>query len=73
MSQKPPLTDEEIHAKLHEAWLTFMNQRGETDFGNNVILTVRRVLMTLQMSLMMKAEGVTAPDEISVPPSHDQP
>ena len=71
MSQKPPLTDEEIHAKLHEAWLTFMNQRGETDFGNNVILTVRRVLMTLQMSLVMKAEGVTDHDAPSTPPLPD--
>lgn len=73
MPEKPPLTDEDVHAKLHEAWLLFMNQRGETDFGNNVILAARRALFTLQMSLMVKAEGLKDQGEISDPSPLDQP
>ena len=73
MPEKPPLTDEEVHAKLHEAWLMLMNHRGETDFGNNVILAARKALFTLQMSLMVKAESLKDQDEISGPSPLDQP
>ena len=54
MSEKPPLTDEQVHAKLTEAWVALSREKAETEFGENVLKTARKVLFTLQMALMKR-------------------
>jgi len=69
MSEKPPLTDEQVYDALHNAWLMLGTEVGATEFGNNTLKAARLSLFTLQTTLMMKVEGIT--DQIpSEPSSH---
>lgn len=67
MPEKPPLTDEEIHALLGEVWVTLAREEGCTEFGNNTLKAARLSLFSLQMAMMMKAEAATdqMPSELS--------
>lgn len=59
-----PLTDLEVHDRLHEAFMLFSGQTGETGHGNTTIKTAHRVLMDLQIALMLieaKADGMPLP------------
>jgi hypothetical protein len=67
MSEKLPLTDEQVHSKLHEAWILLAKEAGATEFGNNTLKAARLALFTLQMTTMMKMEGLT--DQMPVEPS----
>lgn len=60
MSEKPPLTDEQVHEALHNAWMMLASEVGGSDFGNNTLKAARLSLFNLQMALMMKMEGVTS-------------
>jgi hypothetical protein len=59
MSAKPPLTDEQVHEALHNAWMMLASEEGSTEFGNNTLKAARLSLFTFQMTLMMKMEGAT--------------
>ena len=60
MKEKPPLSDREVHERLHEAWLLLAKEDGATEFGNNTLKAARLSLFTFQMTLMMKMEAPTA-------------
>jgi hypothetical protein len=59
MSEKSPLTDEQVHEALHNAWLMLASEAAETEFGNNTLKAARLSLFTFQMTLMMKMEAAT--------------
>ncbi len=59
MSEKPPLSDREVHEALHNAWLMLAREEGATEFGNNTLKAARLALFTYQMTLMMKTEAAT--------------
>lgn len=59
MSEKPPLTDSEVYEALHNAWIMLAREAGATEYGNNTLKAARLALFTLQMTMMMKMEGVT--------------
>jgi len=56
MSEKPPLTDSEIYDRLHEAYLLFNKQTGESSFGGNTIKAARLALLSLQAAMVKKSE-----------------
>lgn len=59
MSEKPPLSDEQVHEALHNAWLMLAREEGATEYGNNTLKAARLSLFTFQMTMMMKMEGTT--------------
>ncbi|TCV66281.1 hypothetical protein EDE09_11631 [Neorhizobium sp. S3-V5DH] len=59
MSEKPLLTDREIHSLLNDAWIMLAKESGATEYGNNTLKAARLALFTLQMTMMMKMEGIT--------------
>jgi hypothetical protein len=63
MSEKPPLTDEQVHSKLHEAWILLAKESGETEFGSNVLATARKVLFTLQAALVKRSDEARDRDD----------
>ena len=69
MSEKPPLTDEQVHEALHNAWMMLAAEAGATEFGDNTLKAARLSLFTFQMTLMMKMEGATGQTPAS-PASH---
>jgi hypothetical protein len=56
MSEKPPLTDDEIYDRLHAGWLSFANLKGETKMGDNTLKAARLALFTLQAGLVKANE-----------------
>ncbi len=68
MSEKPPLSDRDVHEALHNAWLMLANEEGATEYGNNTLKAARLSLFTFQMTMMMKMEGSTE-DQMPSPPS----
>ncbi|MET3585816.1 hypothetical protein ABID21_001925 [Pseudorhizobium tarimense] len=63
MSEKPPLTDDQVHAKLGEAWNLLARESGSSEFGNNVLATARKVLFTLQAALVKRSDDAKAQDD----------
>jgi hypothetical protein len=67
MSEKPPLSDREVHEALHNAWIMLAKEEGATEFGNNTLKAARLSLFSFQMAMMMKMEGTT--DQMPSEPS----
>lgn len=57
MSDKPPLTDEQIEARLGVALESIgYDSEGETELGNNSLKAARQVLLALKMAMLKKID-----------------
>ncbi|MAN77781.1 MAG: hypothetical protein CML24_11460 [Rhizobiales bacterium] len=57
MPDKPPLTDEQIEARLGVALDDIgYDSEGETELGQNSLKAARQVLLALKMSLLKKMD-----------------
>lgn len=57
MSKKPPLTDEQIEARLGVALDAIgYDSEGETELGQNALTASRQVLLALKMAMLKKMD-----------------
>lgn len=57
MPDKPPLTDEQIEARLGVALDSIgYDRQGETELGQNSLKAARQVLLALKMALLKKMD-----------------
>jgi hypothetical protein len=67
MSEKPPISDNEVYELLHRLWLQVAAEKGATEYGENTLKAARVSIFTLQAALLMKTEGVKDQTPLSPP------
>ncbi len=67
MPDEKPLTDNEAHTLLNEAWQLFSGKTGATVRAETALRTGERALLMLQIGLIAAAEAGT--DDPKKPPS----
>ena len=56
MVDKPPLTDEQIEARLGVALDNLGHETGATELGSNALRAARQVLLALKMAMLRKID-----------------
>ena len=57
MTDKSPLTDEQVEARLGVALNSIgYDSQGETELGNNTLRAARQVLLALKLALLKKLD-----------------
>lgn len=79
MSEKPPLSDDEVYERIHAALLALGRGDGATVRGDTTFKAARKALSVLQLGLLVSMENETAanaaikvPDGPSTLPPSDQ-
>lgn len=79
MSEKPPLSDDEVYERIHAALLALGRGDGATVRGDTTFKAARKALTVLQLGLLVSIEKGTAenaaikvPGEPSILPPSDQ-
>lgn len=62
------LSDEDVYALLHEAWLLFQNKTAATPLGRDVITVLSRQIEHMQRGMIGVMDGVTFPEPDEPPP-----
>jgi len=78
MSEKPPLTDDQVYERIHAALLALGREKAATVRGETSLKAARKALTLLQLGLLSAIEqssdknrAVKAPDEPSAPRPSD--
>jgi hypothetical protein len=78
MSEKPPLSDDEVYERIHAALLALGRGDGATVRGDTTFKAARKALSVLQLGLLVSMENGTevnaaikGPDETSTRPPSD--
>jgi len=69
MSEKPPLSDEDVYERLHAAWLALGREPGETNRGDTSIKTARQALVSLQLGLLASMDSGDKDNGVIIDPS----
>lgn len=67
MSEKPPLSDDEIYNLIHELWLRVAAERGATEYGENTLKAARVSLFMLNAAMVKRQEDATEAQTPSLP------
>lgn len=57
MSEKPPLSDEQVYDALHSAWLSLAAEKGATPQGDDVLKLARASLARCEVVLLTLEES----------------
>lgn len=70
MSQGPPISDDEVHRRLHAAREALGDEPGATVHGNTALAASRKALTLFQIAVLRVAEPeLTEPHSIEPQPS----
>ncbi len=79
MSEKPPLSDDEVYERIHAALLALGRESAATVRGETSLKAARKALTLLQLGLLAAMEqnsddnqAVKAPNAPSAPPLSDR-
>lgn len=71
MSEKPPLTDNEVYDLIHQLWLRLAAEKGATDYGNNTLRAAKLALFVLNASMVKREEDQATEAQMpSLPSEH---
>lgn len=69
MSEKPPLTDDEVYERLHAAWLALGREDGQTNRGDTSVKAARQALVTLQLGLLAAMDQSDEQNRVIIDPT----